>query len=36
MLMYVGNDKLINNVEKYNILSRKRIQELNYDAMKGK
>ena len=36
MLMYVGNDKLINNVEKYNILfhAKRGIQELNYDAMK--
>ena len=36
ILMYVGNDKLINNVEKYNILfhAKRGIQELNYDAMK--
>jgi len=36
MLMYVGNDKLINNVEKYNILfhAKRGIQELNCDAMK--
>ena len=36
MLMYVGNDKLINNVERYNILfhAKRAIQELNYDAMK--
>lgn len=36
MLMYVGNDKLINNVEKYNALfhAKRGIQELNYDAMK--
>jgi len=36
MLMYVGNDKLINNVEKYNVLfhAKRGIQELNYDAMK--
>ena len=35
MLMYVGNDKLINNVEKYNILfhAKRGIQELNYDAI---
>lgn len=36
MLMYVGNDKLINNVPKYNVLfhAKRGIQELNYDAMK--
>jgi len=36
MLMYVGNDKLINNVSKYNVLfhAKRGIQELNYDAMK--
>ena len=36
MLMYVGNDKLINNVERYNILfhAKRGIQELNYDALK--
>ena len=36
MLMYVGNDKLINNVERYNVLfhAKRGIQELNYDAMK--
>ena len=36
MLMYVGNDKLINNVERYNALfhAKRGIQELNYDAMK--
>jgi len=35
-LMYVGNDKLINNVERYNILfhAKRAIQELNYDSMK--
>ena len=35
-LMYVGNDKLINNVERYNILfhAKRGIQELNYDALK--
>jgi hypothetical protein len=34
--MYVGNDKLINNVSKYNVLfhAKRGIQELNYDAMK--
>lgn len=36
MLMYVGNDKLINNAERYNILfhAKRGIQELNYDALK--
>ncbi len=36
MLMYVGNDKLVNNVERYNILfhAKRGIQELNYDALK--
>ncbi len=36
MLMYVGNDKLINNVSKYNVLfhAKRGIQEINYDAMK--
>lgn len=36
ILMYVGNDKLINNVEKYNILfhAKRGIQEINYDALK--
>ena len=36
MLMYVGNDKLVNNVEKYNILfhAKSAIQELNYDSLK--
>lgn len=36
MLMYVGNDKLINNVERYNVLfhAKRAIQELNYDAFK--
>lgn len=36
MLMYVGNDKLINNVQRYNVLfhAKRGIQELNYDAMK--
>jgi len=36
MLMYVGNDKLINNAERYNIIfhAKRGIQELNYDAMK--
>jgi len=36
MLMYVGNDKLINNISKYNILfhAKRGIQEINYDALK--
>lgn len=36
MLMYVGNDKLINNVERFNVLfhAKRAIQELNYDSMK--
>ena len=36
MLMYVGNDKLINNSERYNILfhAKRAIQELNYDSLK--
>lgn len=36
MLMYVGNDKLINNVQRYNVLfhAKRGIQELHYDAMK--
>lgn len=37
MLIYVGNDKLINNVERYNVLfhAKRGIQEFNYDAMKS-
>jgi hypothetical protein len=36
MLMYVGNDKLINNVNVYDVLfhAKRAIQEINYDAMK--
>ena len=36
MLMYVGNDKLINNAERYNVLfhAKRAIQELNYDSLK--
>jgi hypothetical protein len=36
MVMYVGNDKLINNVERYNVLfhAKRAIQELNYDSLK--
>jgi hypothetical protein len=34
--MYVGNDKLINNVQRYNVLfhAKRGIQEINYDALK--
>lgn len=37
MLMYVGDDKLIANVDRYNILfhAKRGIQELNYDAGKN-
>ena len=36
MTMYVGNDKLINNAERYNVLfhAKRAIQELNYDSLK--
>jgi hypothetical protein len=36
MLMYQGNNELINNVERYQVLfhAKRGIQELNYDAMK--
>jgi len=36
MVIYVGNDKLINNVERYNIIfhAKRAIQELNYDSLK--
>lgn len=36
MLMYVGNDKLVNNVTRYNVLfhAKRAIQEINYDALK--
>lgn len=36
MLMYVGNDKLVNNVQIYNVLfhAKRAVQELNYDALK--
>lgn len=36
MLMYVGNDKLVNNVTRYNVLfhAKRAIQEVNYDALK--
>jgi hypothetical protein len=35
--MYVGNDKLINNVDRYTILfhAKRAIQELNYDALRN-
>lgn len=37
MLMHVGSDKQINNVERYNVLyhAKRGIQEFNYDAMKS-
>lgn len=37
ILMYVGNDKLINNVDRYTILfhAKRAIQELNYDALRN-
>ena len=37
MLMYVGYDKLVDNVERYNVLfhAKRAIQELNYDAFKN-
>jgi hypothetical protein len=37
MLMYVGNDKLVNNVDRYNVLfhAKRAIQELNYDALRN-
>jgi hypothetical protein len=37
MLMYVGYDKLIDNVDRYNVLfhAKRAIQELNYDAFKN-
>jgi hypothetical protein len=36
MLMYVGNDKLINNVNVYDVLfhAKRAVQEINYDALK--
>ncbi len=36
MLMYQGNNEIINNVERYQVLfhAKRGIQELNYDAMK--
>jgi len=37
MLMYVGEDKLVDNLERYNALfhAKRGIQELNYDALKN-
>ena len=37
ILMYVGNDKLVNNVDRYTILfhAKRSIQELNYDALRN-
>ena len=36
MLMYQGNNELINNINRYQVLfyAKRGIQELNYDAMK--
>ena len=36
MLMYTGNNELLNNIERYQVLfhAKRGIQELNYDAMK--
>ena len=36
MLMYQGNNELINNIDRYQVLfhAKRGIQELNYDAMK--
>lgn len=36
MLMYVGNNKLVNNIDKYEVLfhAKRGIQEINYDALK--
>ena len=36
MLMYQGNNELINNITRYKVLfhAKRGIQELNYDAMK--
>lgn len=37
ILMYVGNDKLVNNVDRYTIMfhAKRAIQELNYDALRN-
>lgn len=37
ILMYVGNDKLVNNVDRWTILfhAKRAIQELNYDALRN-
>jgi hypothetical protein len=37
MLMYVGNDKLVNNVDRYTVIFhvKRAIQELNYDALRN-
>ena len=37
MLMFVGNDKLLNNVDRYNVMfhAKTAIKELNYDAMRN-
>jgi hypothetical protein len=35
--MYVGNDKLVNNVDRYTLLfhAKRAVQELNYDALRN-
>ena len=37
ILMYVGNDKLVNNVDRWTILfhAKRAVQELNYDALRN-
>ena len=37
MLMYVGDDKLVNNITRYNVLfhAKRGIQEINYDALRN-
>ena len=37
ILMYVGNDKLVNNVDRYTIIfhAKRAIQELNYDVLRN-
>jgi hypothetical protein len=37
MLMYVGNDKIVNNIDRYAVLfhAKRAVQELNYDALKN-
>ena len=37
MLMYVGDDKLVNNINRYTVLfhAKRGIQEINYDALRN-